>query len=99
MVDCFKHSSLTQNTKMNINTKIESTSPYNDGWTQQAYKDQLLENQQAGNLIKNKNKNMKVKSKYLLNIEGKKRYRANSWLGLILNIIKGNHDRKAASTN
>ena len=38
---------------------------------------------------------MKVKSKYLLNIEGKKRYRANSWLGLILNIIKGNHDRKA----
>ena len=40
-----------------------------------------------------------VKSKYLLNIEGKKRYRANSWLGLILNIIKGNHDRKAASAN
>jgi len=37
-----------------------------------------------------------TKYKYLLNIEGKKRYRANSYLGLILNIVKGNHDRKKA---
>jgi len=28
-----------------INAKINSTSPYNDGWTQQAYKDQLLKDE------------------------------------------------------
>jgi len=40
------------------------------------------------------NINMKTKTKYLLNIEGKKRYRGNTWMQLILNILKGNHDKK-----
>ena len=42
---------------------------------------------------------MKTKAKYILNIEGKKRYRGNTWLGLILNVLKGNHDRKASKSN
>lgn len=37
---------------------------------------------------------MKTKTKYLLNIEGKKKYKANSFLGLLLNVIKGNHEKK-----
>ena len=39
---------------------------------------------------------MKTKTKYLLNVEGKKMYRGNTWLRLILNVIKGNHDKKRA---
>lgn len=96
MVDYFKHFSLIHNTKMNINVKVESTSPYNDGWTQQAYKDQLLKDESAKNI---KKQNMKIKSKYLLNVEGKKRYRGNTMLGLILNVLKGNHDRRKAKAN
>ncbi len=42
---------------------------------------------------------MKTKSKYLLNIEGKKRYRGNTWLELILNVVRGNHDRKGPKSN
>ena len=42
---------------------------------------------------------MKTKSKYLLNIEGKKRYRGGPWLGLIWKVLKGNHDRKRTKTN
>ena len=42
---------------------------------------------------------MKTKSKYLLNIEGKKRYRGNTWIGLILNEVRGNHDRKGPKSN
>jgi hypothetical protein len=43
---------------------------------------------------------MKTKTKYLLNIEGKRRFRGNTWLELILNVVKGNHDkRKSAKAN
>ena len=42
---------------------------------------------------------MKTKSKYLLNIEGKKRSRGNSWIELIINVVKGNHDRKRSKSN
>lgn len=41
---------------------------------------------------------MKTKTKYLLNVEGKKRYRGNTWMQLILNILKGDHDRKRVVT-
>jgi hypothetical protein len=37
---------------------------------------------------------MKTKAKYLLNVEGKKRFKGNTWLELILNVVKGNHDKK-----
>ena len=37
---------------------------------------------------------MKTKTKYLLNIEGKRRFRGNTWLELILNVVKGNHDKR-----
>ena len=43
---------------------------------------------------------MKTKAKYLLNIEGKRRFRGNTWLELILNVVKCNHDkRKSAKAN
>ena len=35
-----------------------------------------------------------TKSKFLLNVEGKKRYRGNTWMELILNVLRGNHDMK-----
>lgn len=44
-------------------------------------------------------KNMKTKTKYLLNVEGKKRYRGNTWMQLILNVLKGNHDNKRFASN
>lgn len=50
-------------------------------------------------LIQNfKNKNMKTKTKYLLNVEGKRKYKANSFLGLLLNVVKGNHERRNTTT-
>jgi hypothetical protein len=40
---------------------------------------------------------MKTKTKYLLNVDGKRKFRGNTWLELMLNVIKGNHERKTRS--
>jgi len=40
---------------------------------------------------------MKTKTKYLLNVDGKRKFRGNTWLELMLNVIKGNNERKTRS--
>jgi len=40
---------------------------------------------------------MKRKSKYLLNVEGKKKYRGESWVQLIFNVLKGNYEKGRTS--
>ena len=40
---------------------------------------------------------MKTKTKYLLNVDGKRKFRGNTWLELMLNVIKCNHERKTRS--
>lgn len=53
MGDCFKHSSLTQNTNI-----------------------------------------MRTKTKYLLNVEGKKKFKANTLISLIFKVLAGKNEPK-----
>jgi hypothetical protein len=53
MEDCFKHSSLTQNTNI-----------------------------------------MRTKTKYLLNVEGKKKFKANTLISLIFKVLAGKNEPK-----
>jgi|11BtaG_2_1085332.scaffolds.fasta_scaffold02704_10 hypothetical protein len=41
---------------------------------------------------------MRTKTKYLLNVEGKRKYKADSFLGLLLNVLKGNHEKRNTAT-
>ena len=41
---------------------------------------------------------MNTKTKYLLNVEGKRKYKANSFLGLLLKVVKGNYEKRNTTT-
>lgn len=41
---------------------------------------------------------MRTKTKYLLNIEGKKKFKSNTILGLLLNVLLNKNEGKYAKT-
>ena len=45
-----------------------------------------------------KKQNMNTKTKYLLNVEGKRKYKANSFLVMLLKVVKGNYEKRNATT-